>query len=54
MEWQPIETAPQGRWVLVVRAHEQGVAFWRDGRWHLGGHMYFDKPTHWMPLPRAP
>jgi hypothetical protein len=55
MQWQPISTAPKDeRWILVARRNEQGVAFWRSGYWHLGGVMYFNNPTHWMPLPDPP
>jgi len=54
-DWQPIETAPKDSTsVLLVKRHEQGVAFYRDGKWRLGGQMYFDKPTHWQPLPAPP
>lgn len=48
--WRPIATAPEGVNILVANRREAGVAFWRYGRWNLGGQMYFDKPTHWQPL----
>jgi hypothetical protein len=49
--WRTIDTAPrQGETILVANHREAGVAFWRHERWNLGGLMYFDRPTHWMPL----
>ena len=54
-EWQDIESAPRdASYILVARRHEQGVVFYRDGRWWLGAGTYFDRPTHWQPLPPAP
>jgi hypothetical protein len=54
-QWQDIDTAPKdGQIVLLAKGREQGVAFFREGRWQLGGHMYFSRPTHWMPLPEPP
>lgn len=55
--WQPIETAPKDATrVLLVRGDSPTMhtAFWRDGRWDCGGYFYFNKPTHWMPLPPPP
>lgn len=65
-QWQPIETAPEGRDVLVF-SEETGecfVAFWGTCK---GGYDYewlfarskdacfvVKTPTHWMPLPEPP
>lgn len=50
MEWQPIETAPEGKAVLACNACGYiGRAVLFKGKWeHIG------KPTHWMPLPPLP
>ncbi|MPS99503.1 MAG: DUF551 domain-containing protein [Pseudomonas sp.] len=50
MNWQPIETAPEGKSVLACNALGYvGRAILLNGKWeHIG------KPTHWMPLPAAP
>ena len=59
-EWQPIETAPKDRWILVsydeidcaiVRWYE----YFKD--WRLDDYDISelpDDPTHWMPLPDHP
>lgn len=57
-EWQPIETAPYAKWVLVwgptsiVRSAAKyqtgGRVWWSDGR------AIDVKLTHWMPLPAPP
>jgi len=55
--WQPIETAPKdGRWILVARDDMQGVVWWNKNsdHWALAPLSYFDRPTHWMPLPQPP
>jgi hypothetical protein len=64
MEWQPIETAPKGRAVLVA------CEFDYPGDWRIKLGSYLPdhpdqfhgwlihgaswKPTHWMPLPQPP
>jgi len=60
MEWQPIETAPKGRAVLVYKFNtkEQYVAANINGAYGPGwctqdGFELF-KVTHWMPLPDPP
>jgi hypothetical protein len=55
--WQPIETAPRdGTRVLLARAgiEAQHTAFWSEGVWRCGNQQYFNKPTHWRPLPPPP
>jgi hypothetical protein len=68
MEWQPIETAPEGIEIvtkihdvagerniqtLVKRTRIPGVT--RPMFWTPDGSMYvYYSPTHWMPLPEAP
>ena len=48
--WQPIETAPIGKHVLVIDKDidEIAVAFMNSCETRLS------KPTHWMPLPEPP
>lgn len=57
--WQPIETAPQRKKVII---HDpkwgvtEGLLF-EDGKWGLAtfnGQVMKANPTHWMPLPAAP
>lgn len=52
-DWRDITTAPKdGTEILVARGRQMGVVFWRWERWNLGvPAAYFDKPTHWQPLP---
>lgn len=60
MEWQPIETAPQGEWLLLYAGSGWQLGFYMpsDGLWHLAGlagplsppHL----PTHWQHLPDPP
>lgn len=65
MNWQPIETAPKDRDVLlyVTETDEQFVAFWDqalddDCKWVFasGGRTTFIVlgATHWTPLPEPP
>lgn len=59
-EWQPIETAPRQREVLVGSHRYRG---WQEvawccalGEWHktTGLDRLPHAPTHWMPLPAPP
>ena len=63
-EWQPIQTAPKGRKILIY-SRDQGirVAEWDDDekRWIYGcvatdWNYYLDvlEPIHWMELPEEP
>jgi hypothetical protein len=69
MEWQPIETAPVGEWLLCRRAGQQLPFVIRqcaEGEWEFAdgededGTLYLRcwnedfNPTHWMPIPVAP
>lgn len=60
--WQPRETAPKDRKVLVWKAESESavVARLKNGRWvaawdhqPIEGNDYFDV-THWQPLPAPP
>lgn len=60
--WMPIETAPEGEWVVTAKAGERGANLccrtgdeWHDqaGRSTVTHHS-FAAPTHWMPLPPPP
>lgn len=69
-DWQPIETAPENRAILVYvpNTDHYGPGCWRailvvtdyGRRWHSTGlHVGRDMsgpwvPTHWMELPEAP
>lgn len=58
--WQPIETAPKTRRILIARAGDDSAvsAEWcnRKNHWSIGpGFMYFfAEPSHWMPIPDGP
>lgn len=56
-EWQPIETAPKGRQLILFFPAEM-----RNGRVHLIKMVRVDwfpvtyprQPTHWLPVPKDP
>ena len=57
-EWQPIETAPMLKTVLLAVEFD-GPGDWRikcgslySNEWHVFGASW--EPTHWMPLPKPP
>lgn len=65
MDWQPIETAPKDKWVLVFmpdegnmgRTHAAKHRKVSNGHSWVIGHLFgsdLSKPTHWMPLPPNP
>lgn len=60
--WRPIETAPEGVWILVRGATSRTNAdvlvvrrfageWWESADDGYGAHI---EPTHWMPLPAPP
>ena len=65
-QWQPIETVPSGRtvllfswssdrtnWKMATGWYSDGAGLWEwDGRWL--DKPYDQKPTHWQPLPEPP
>lgn len=63
-EWQPIETAPDDRWVLVAEApYEPGPYDAYAAHRHPDGYWMANcgqpvvqspEPTHWRPLPEPP
>lgn len=58
MEWQPIETAPRDRAILVwaTGAHDLEPIMCTC-KWHPDAGFCVDElrePTHWMPLPNPP
>ena len=68
MEWQPIETAPIGQYVLIAFYWKKYKEFYEDGQpWDIGcgtytGGRYVDQlhldlndmDAVWMPLPKPP
>ncbi len=60
MNWQPIETRPEGAGQTYLVANSKGqVAPWIRGVIHNNpgtAHdwQYGEAATHWMPLPEAP
>lgn len=63
-DWQPIETAPDNRDVLLAFG-ATGIPYAVAGRFHNGDEWGWSsallpndwlehRPTHWMPLPEAP
>jgi len=66
-DWQPIETAPKDREILIVRNGKISIAKWDDDRhakkpkpywsdWSHQGVSFMRKatPSHWQPLPPPP
>ena len=58
MEWQPIETAPTGKPVLLWRSGEHFVAAKIRGEhgpgWCTPDGFEIFRATHWMSLPEPP
>lgn len=64
--WQPIETAPKMRTILLFAVTDTETGNWKmaTGFWHTGWNEwewdgrilkgYDTKPTHWSPLPPPP
>lgn len=62
-EWQPIETSPKDRAILVCerrsQRHNVWFASWREmkrvsSHWYSGGLRVPYNPTHWMDMPEPP
>lgn len=54
-EWQEITEAHKtGEEMLIARGERMAVAFWSEGKWRCGGHLYFNNPTHVIPKPAPP
>ena len=61
MEWQPIETAPKDKEILLYSDSDgYGISGWNEEhqRWYVYNHyeeqLYLFPATHWMPLPDPP
>ena len=65
MDWQPIDTAPKGRFVLLFGPNGHDIGRGEDWTGNLRWERYptaeygnematIEQPTHWMPLPKAP
>jgi len=64
MGWQPIETAPKDGLEVDLYVAEAGRipdCQWRGAEWATRGDAGWERlpaehfrPTHWMPLPKAP
>ncbi len=59
MEWQPIETAPDGGKYFLAFCPKNGLHLMQRWGGHsetfsLIGNVRNPEPTHWMPLPPAP
>jgi len=63
MEWQPIETAPNGKEILVFMEGEIFQGNFEGTYWEFATADFHgcgccsgtrDYPTHWMPLPEPP
>lgn len=50
-KWQPIETAPKDREILVCGAGKMWFARWNTDFEHWEGY-FTHEPTHWIPLPK--
>ena len=65
-EWQPIETAPKHKILLLYALIDKETGSWDMGTGHYGDNgiwtwdgtyldkWYHRKPTHWMSLPKPP
>ena len=58
MEWQPIETAPEGKTMFVAISirkdyiSDPWCVWYENGDFIRWPHKF--NPTHWMPLPSPP
>lgn len=54
-EWQPIETAPKdGRELILLLTPSKWPQVAYSNTWWTSGFSVENKPTNWMPLPKAP
>lgn len=56
-EWQPIESAPHGVWILIYAYGNVCQACWNaNGYWStfVDSRICPNAATHWMPLPQPP
>jgi hypothetical protein len=67
IQWQPIETAPEGGFVLICDANDGDYDVTVSAAWFESGKGWFvdvdsngellpyaSNATHWMPLPEPP
>ena len=63
MKWEPIETAPKDRDVLLwwpYWSRRPTIGYWKHTRWMAENALQDSvgdsgpQPTHWMPLPDPP
>ena len=61
MDWQPIDTAPKDRQLLMWEPFEPMICLGRwndeDGEWsrcESNGTRFWKQPTHWMEAPEPP
>ena len=55
--WMTMETAPTGAMILLANMNAMEARAWCFVGWMVDGRACghrMDKPTHWMPLPKAP
>jgi len=55
MDWQPIDTAPRDKWVIVWHDATADIAKREHRGWlsHMG-EIAEETVTHWMPVPGTP
>lgn len=61
MTWQPIDTLPRGKWVLLYLSTgrytvaRRGILWWSVATHDEAGESMLDgEPTHWMEPPEPP
>ena len=57
LQWQPIETAPKDKVLLLYAASYIEIGWWDEDEenwWARHATEYPSRPTHWMPLPIGP
>lgn len=55
-EWQPIETAPKDKIILLLNGNRISSAKYNkfEEKWFTHSYSEFLFPTHWKPLPDLP